>query len=96
MDEPEFKQFKEQLDHLDQEIMMGTVKSVLFVDGPKAGETLLMNWKDGKPCHLKMFMIVPRMFKLSEPVKKAEYEWNIDDEVFEFTGRTKVDFARDL
>jgi hypothetical protein len=94
MAEDEFEQFKKQVNDLECDITLGKVRSVSFAGGPKDGDNVFMNWENGHPKTLKQFFIVPNVFKFSEPVEKAEYEWCIKDEIFVFTGRTKQDFIQ--
>ena len=90
----EFKQFKEQINDLERDITLGKIRLVSFTGGPKEGDDVFMRWEDGHPRTLKQFFIVPNVFKFSEPVEQAEYEWHIKDEIFVFTGRTKQGLIR--
>ncbi len=83
------KKLKQQINDLKRDLILGKVREVSFIGGPKDGDGVFIKYENGHPKSLKRFFIVPNIFKFSEPVEKAEYEWCFKDEVFIFTGQTK-------
>lgn len=81
------------LERQELERSLGTAKETFFKGGPRDGTKLTTHgWSNGIPSKSSMFMIDPdiRAWRTGEKIPKSEYRWDINEELWIFTGRRKI------
>ncbi len=86
---------KEAVNKMDSWIAEGRAKAFRFVGGPHDGSDYYIVSKDGKPKRQIICLFLNMVVKLGVQYEAAEYEFNDEKNIFEYTGKIVKKIAGD-